>query len=153
MATLPDWVRPNPEKFLKRLAFEDEMLSKAFPVFALMTEGDRLYAEGPFITHNGNCYRVRAWYPKNYPYEAPNVVVCDADVVEFCKNRGYHEFHHLGYDGELGGIKLCVLKPDGSSGQGWEPKFSVVTALNLAAAWLHAYEAKRAGGRWILPEA
>ncbi len=152
-AVLPNWVQPNPEKYLKRLAYEHDMLADAFPAFRLMTEGDRLFAEGFFVTHSGNAYRVRAEYPKEYPYAYPRVAVCDSDVIETCESSGMHEFHHLGYDEDSDGIVLCVMKPDGASGQGWETKFSVVTVLNLAAAWLHAYEVKLATGKWILPEA
>ncbi len=150
---LPNWVRPNPEKYLKRLAFEVEMLAKAFPAFAFMTEGDRLYIEGYFVTHNLNRYSVRLEYPDNYPYCAPLACVTDRDVVKFCTEASNHGFHHYGYRSELGGVVPCILKPDGSSGQGWEIKFSAVTVLNLVAAWLHAYEVARNTGKWILPEA
>lgn len=152
MATLPKWVRRNPARYLERLGFEAQMLSDAFPAFTLMTEGDVLYAEGDFVTLSRNRYRVRAYYPENYPYEPPSAIIVDRDVVEYCKNQSVHDFHHLGVSPEMGGLKLCTMRQDDSHGQGWLPDFSVVTILNLAAAWLHAYEVRRVTGQWILPE-
>lgn len=152
MATLPNWVRRNPDRYLERLGFEAEMLSDAFPAFTLMTEGDVLYAEGDFVTLSKNRYRVRVFYPENYPYDPPSAIITDRDVVEYCKNQSAHDFHHLGVSPEMGGLRLCTMRRDDSHGQGWLPDFSVVTILNLAAAWLHAYEVRRVTGQWILPE-
>lgn len=151
MATLPNWVRRNPDKYLRRLRYESDMLERAFPGFRLMTEEDRLYAEGDFVTLSNNRYRVVAHYPESYPYDPPQAAVPDADVVAYCKDRS--GFHHYGYVESLGGLRLCLLDPHDRTGEGWRPEFSVVTVLNLAAAWLHAYEVKRATGKWILPEA
>lgn len=153
MATMPNWVKRNPERYLKRLGYESEMLANAFPGFALMTEGDVLFAEGDFVTVSRNKYRVRAYYPPDYPYSQPTGIIADPDVVQYCSLRPGGEFHNYGYSETLGGIKLCLLNPSDTNGQGWLPDFSVVTILNLAAAWLHAYEVKRVTGEWILPEA
>lgn len=153
MAVLPNWVRREPKKYLERLALESGMLSDAFPAFRLMTEGDILFAEGDFVTVSRNKYRVRAYYPESYPYEPPAAVVTDRDVVSYCGTRGAHDFHHYGYSESMGGVRLCLLNSSDTNGQGWLPEFSVVTVLNLAAAWLHAYEVKRSTGEWILPEA
>lgn len=152
MAELPDWVRRNPSRYLERLGYEAKMLANAFPAFVLMIEGSTLYAEGDFITLSNNRYRVRTYYPENYPYEAPIAIVTDRDVVEYCANRSAHDFHHAGESSEMGGLRLCTMRHDDSQGQGWLPDFSIVTILNLAAAWLHAYEVKRVTGEWILPE-
>lgn len=151
MATLPNWVRRNPEKYLRRLAYEAEMLETAFPSFGLMAEGDSLYAEGDFLTLSNNRYHVLAHYPESYPYDPPQVAVSDPDVIAYCKNAS--GYHHYGYVAKLGGLRLCLLDPGDRTGEGWRQEFSVVTVLNLAAAWLHAYEVKRATGKWILPEA
>ncbi|MDQ1343969.1 MAG: hypothetical protein QG650_689 [Patescibacteria group bacterium] len=153
MSMLPNWVRREPEKYLKRLVFEAKMLETAFPGFRLMTERDVLFAEGDFVTASRNRYHLRAYYPESYPYDPPSVAVTDADVVSYCGIRGAHGFHHYGYSEEMGGLKLCLLNAGDREGQGWLPDFSIVTVLNLAAAWLHAYEVKRLTGEWILPEA
>ena len=152
MQNMPNWVRRNPTRYLERLGYEAEMLANAFPAFTLMTEGPTLYAEGDFVTLSGNRYRIRAFYPENYPYEPPVPVAVDRDVVEYCKSQSAHEYHHMGECDEMGGLRLCTMRRDDSHGQGWLPQFSIVTILNLAAAWLHAYEVKRATGKWILPE-
>lgn len=150
---LPNWVARKPERYLRRLRFEADMLGDAFPNFRLMTEGDVLFAEGRFVTISANGYGIRSYYPETYPYSAPLTYVTDSDVVSFCMGAGNSGYHHYGYSEEHGGVRLCLLDPNDSKGQGWLPDFSIVTVLNLAAAWLHAYEVKRSTGRWILPEA
>ncbi len=152
MSQVPNWVARKPERYLERLRFEAEMLSEAFPAFRLMTEGGVLFAEGAFFTLSRNRYSIRAYYPKDYPYSAPQAFVMDEDVASYCSHSG-EGFHTYGFQKEIGGLRLCLLDPNDSSGQGWLPDFSVVTILNLAAAWLHAYEVKRVTGEWILPEA
>ena len=154
-----DWVEKNPEKFFGRLEYEMEEMKLKFPSFQFVQKNGGLYVEGPIITkksrdgrRGGNVYLVRAYYPSNYPYTPPIPVVMDEDVVDHCTSNGMHDFHNYGHY-EDGGLKLCVMKPDDVIGEGWKPKYSVVTIVSYISTWLHAYEYKRKTGKWLLPEA
>lgn len=134
---------------MERLGLEVQTVRKAFPFFQFFSEGEQLYVEGPVITRNQNLYTVRVYYPENYPYNHPTPIVLDKDVVMRCKiNRK----HILG-EAPCGGVFLCVIKPTDEIGCGWTPDMSMLTILNLSAAWLHAYEVLQMTGKWILPEA
>lgn len=159
MATV-NWIKKDPEKFLRRIENEMEQMSLKFPLFHFIQQGDELYVEGPIITtksengrHGGNVYLVRAYYPQDYPYSPPIPIVMDEDVVDHCIRNGMHDFHNYGKYHD-GGLKLCVMKPDDNIGEaGWNPKYSIRAIINYIAAWLHAYEYKRETGIWLLPEA
>ncbi len=147
-----NWIKQDPNKWGKRLIYECEQLNIFFPLFKLKTIDDILYAEGPLITNSKNVYLVKIYYPSNYPYSPPEPVITDKDVVDFCCNKGSHDFHNYGRYKD--GVKLCIIKPDDTIGEGWKTNYSVVTIINLVCLWLHAYEYKKAfGGKWILPEA
>lgn len=119
-----------------------------------MQENDgTLFAEGQLLTLSNNLYKLRIYYPDTYPYNPPIPIVMDNDVKRFCMNGGQHTLHNYGE--ERGGLYICVIKPDDVEGTGWTPDFTVIFIICLAAAWLHAYEVKRANinAPWILPEA
>ncbi len=151
MAQLPNWVGKDPGKFLPRLKQEVDLLNAAFPFFKVLMAGDVMYAEGVIVTINQNAYKVRLYYPEDFPYSAPDAVVMDRDVKAYCLSQGMHSAHHRGE--RDGGVTLCVLKPDDRVGTGWEPKKGGYFILNIAAAWIHAHEVQIRSGRWILPEA
>lgn len=148
----PDWVRSDPSRNVPRLSQEIAMLRTYFPGFRFMVEepGECLFVEGTLRTNSNNRYIVRGYYPPTYPYDPPNMTVCDADVVAHCSIRGMHDWHHLGTKNGKE-LQLCLLKrSNGLEDGGWVPKQTMVAAILRTSAWLHAYEVKRVTGEWIL---
>jgi hypothetical protein len=148
----PNWVKNSPDKYIPRFEMELALLGEYFTNMAFYMQNDVLLIRGVLITLNLNAYKVEVRYPKTYPFIAPSAAILDADVVNFVKGKGCHEYHHLGVNSDNQGINLCVMRPDDGKGNGWKPEMTGITILNLAAAWLHAYEVKRTTGEWILPE-
>lgn len=151
MPQYPNWVAKNPTSLLSRLQEEVRLLNLAFPHFKLMMDGDVMYAAGHLVTRSMNAYEVRLYYPENFPYEPPEPIVYDGDVMRYCLAKGMHGAHNRGE--KYGGLFLCVLKPDDRVGVGWSPEKGGYFILNIAAAWLHAHEVQTVTGNWILPEA
>jgi hypothetical protein len=147
-----DWIEQDPKKNFPRYKYEVALLNEKFPKFKFFVMGNVLFVEGKLITRSDNIYLVRAYYPNSYPYKAPEPVVIDRDVASFCTSAGMHKMHNWG-EHEYGGLKLCVLKPDDTVGEGWKMNYSIVTIVNYIATWLHAYEYKKETGIWLLPEA
>ncbi len=148
---LPAWIARDPEKMKRRLIYEHEEIKRRAPLFKMMQESDgEIYFEGKIITRSKNIYSVKIYPSNGYPYAPPESIIMDSDVKDFCLNAGMHDSHN--YGASKGGVKICVIKPDGSQGIGWDPTLSMVSAIVWAAEWLHAYEVKRVTGRWILPE-
>jgi hypothetical protein len=109
-----------------------------------------MYLEGPVVTLSKNQYTIRVIYPPNYPYKKPEAYVQDDDVIEYCKQRGMHGFHHLGVSSE--GLRLCIMGESDQVNKGWTPNQTGITILEYAIMWLHAYEFKKVRGYWPLPE-
>ena len=150
---LPAWARRDPAKYVKRIRWEKECLGKYFPSFEMMQEDDGdIFLEGNIVTLNENVYKVKVYFPDNYPYSPPIPVVMDIDVIAHCKKFDIHEYHYY-EDKSIDGLRICVIKPDDTIGTGWKPDFSSISVILLASAWLHAFEVKKETGIWPLPEA
>jgi hypothetical protein len=150
-ASLPDWVKRNPVAHINRLQGEALMLHSQFPHIGIYNDGETLYLEGPVISMSNNMYLLRVVYPSEYPYKKPEAFVRDSDVINFCKNKGYHDFHHQGYS-EIHGLNLCVMGSTDNVNKGWTPNQTGITILEYAIMWLHGYEVKKVSGKWPLPE-
>jgi hypothetical protein len=149
----PGWIRQNPHKYIGRLKLEARELYQKFPLIGIYMDGDTMRLEGPVITMSGNRYILRIVYPLSYPALKPDGYVRDPDVVEFCnrnENRG-HPYHNYGVT-QPHGLKLCVMDQDDTVNKGWTPNQTGITILEYSIMWLHAYEFKRARGKWPLPE-
>lgn len=150
---LPIWAQRDPQKYSKRIIWENESLKKYFPSFGMYQENDTtLFVKGELLTNTYNLYSVKVIYPDRYPFEPPIPFVIDNDVVEHCKKNSSHRYHHRGFQ-NIDGVNICAIKPDDTVGMGWKPEFSVITMIMLVSKWLHAYEVKKETGVWIFPEA
>lgn len=149
----PNWVRKKPEKYAERLKYEAAQLALLFPHVGFFRDEGTLIIEGPIITSNKNQYLLRVVYPEEYPYKKPEGYVLDKDVMAFCslpQNRG-HNYHNYGIDSKHG-LHLCLLGNGDSVNKGWTLNQTGITILEYAILWVHAYEYKRATGKWPLRE-
>lgn len=146
---LPHWAAQNPEKYGHRILYEHQMLQDQYPLFELRIQNREMFAEGVLITRNRNIYNVRVVYPDDYPHTPPEAYIMDKDVMN---DSPPHNYGTSASVGRKEGLQICVMNPDDSVGQSWQPNFSAVTVVHLAVMWLHAYEVWKVKRIWPLPE-
>ncbi|EKE28453.1 MAG: hypothetical protein ACD_3C00057G0003 [uncultured bacterium (gcode 4)] len=148
---MPEWIKRNPEKNLKRIQHESEKIRNSFPSFELLQKDDlSLYWKGQLATNCKNVYSIEIHYTDEYPYSPPIALVLDKDVKNYCLSAGLHGCHNWGE--EMGGIHVCVIDPKDTVNVRWHKDHSAASMIIWTAEWLHAYEVKRVTGKWILPE-
>jgi len=147
----PNWVKKyGEERGIRRLRYEMEKMAATYPHFEFnICDGDTLYMEGHIITSQKNAYRMRVYFPEDYPMVPPIPVALDSDIIKLWNESETKHTRGTYKDGEL---HLCVIDPNDTIGQGWNPNLSSVTMVHFAAKWFHALEIWRATKSWPLPE-
>jgi ubiquitin-protein ligase len=146
----PNWVKKyGEERGIRRLRYEMQKMAASYPHFEFELEGDVLYLEGFLITSQKNAYKVRIYFPEDYPVKPPIPVILDEDVLKKWRDK---KLTHTRGEYKKNELHLCVLDPNDSIGQGWNPNLSSVTIAHFASKWLHALEIWEATGKWPLPE-
>ena len=149
--TTPNWVKKyGGERGIRRLRYEMEKLATTYPHFRFgICDGDTLFIDGYIITAQKSAYRLRVYYPEDYPNKPPIPVALDPDVIEWYNQGNIKHTRGEYRDGE---IHLCVMDPNDTVGQGWNPSLSAITMIHFAVKWFHAVEIWRATKIWPMPE-
>lgn len=131
-------------RFLRsRLKYEKNFLERYFngETFHIRRKNGQPTFEREVRTSKGNVYRLRIYIGPNYPFEMPELVVCDSPKPMPIWEGGHSTHTWQPKDGLL---KICFFRPSC-----WTRKNKLYEVFNKGEEWLEAYEKHLVTGRPI----